>query len=238
MNNILVTICARGGSKGLINKNIKKINGYPLIYYSIKIAKEFLQLNKGYLSLSTDDKKIKNISKKYNLYTEYDRPIKLALDSTGKIETIRHLLKYEENRLKTKFDYILDLDVSSPLRTLIDLNLAYKKIQTQDNSLNLFSVSKCKKNPYFNMVKKKQDFYDRVLNYKTINSRQNAPKVYEMNASFYFYKRSFFSTNFKSVFSKKSLIYLMPHICFDIDDKIDYEFMKYLIENNKLDFKI
>ena len=56
-----------------------------------------------------------------------------------------------------------------------------------------------------------------------------APKVYDLNASFYFYKRTFFELNFKTVFTSNSLIYEMPHICFDLDHTIDFEFLEFQV---------
>ena len=68
-------------------------------------------------------------------------------------------------------------------------------------------------------------------------TRQEANHVYELNASFYIYKRTFFDSENRKVINERSLIYQMKHICFDLDHPIDFEFMSYLIENNKLDFK-
>jgi CMP-N-acetylneuraminic acid synthetase len=59
-----------------------------------------------------------------------------------------------------------------------------------------------------------------------------------MNASFYWYRRSFFDSDLKSPITDKSLIFVMDHICFDLDHPIDFLFMEYLLENNKLDFEL
>ena len=69
-------------------------------------------------------------------------------------------------------------------------------------------------------------------------TRQAAPKVYDLNASFYFYRKTFFDNKSRSAITDKSLVYVMPHICFDLDHTIDFEFMSYLLENNKLGFEI
>jgi CMP-N-acetylneuraminic acid synthetase len=84
-------------------------------------------------------------------------------------------------------------------------------------------------NGYFNLVKKLND---------SVMSRQAAPLVYELNASFYWYKRYFFDLGVNSPITEKSLVYVMPHICFDLDKPIDFSFMEFLMSNDKLDFKI
>ena len=118
MLKILVTICARGGSKGIPKKNIKHLNGKPLISYSINHAFNFSESHPNVdIALSTDDNEIKNISSKYGLNTSYTRPFELSGDKIGKIVVIKDLLNYYENLNKVKYDMILDLDVSSPLRT-------------------------------------------------------------------------------------------------------------------------
>jgi CMP-N,N'-diacetyllegionaminic acid synthase len=239
MNNILITICARGGSRGVRKKNIKELGKFPLIYYSINIAKKFLKNKKGKISLSTDDEEIKLICQDYGIYTEYIRPVNLATDSAGKIDTIRDILLFEEKKTKTSYDMILDLDVSSPLRTLTDLEESFKLFASKKNALNLFSVSESIKNPYFNMVELKDNGFYKLVKNRSIGdifNRQSAPKVYDLNASFYWYRRSFFDSKFNTVITNKSLIYEVGHICFDIDDELDFLFMKFLYENKKLNF--
>ena len=82
--NFLITICARGGSKGIPKKNILKLGKYPLIYYSIKIAQEFLLNKKGKISLSTDCNEIKKVASFYGLDSNYTRSEKLSNDTSNK----------------------------------------------------------------------------------------------------------------------------------------------------------
>ncbi len=238
--NILITICARGGSKGLPEKNIKQLNGKPLISYSIEHAKQFSKYFKTGISLSTDDNKIKKVAAKYGLVTDYIRPAILATDNASKISAVKDLLLYEETKNRTKYDYVLDLDVSSPLRNLDDLLNSFNIFRKNKDAYNMFSVSPARRNPYFNMVEENIDGYYTLVKKiePVIQTRQSAPKVYDMNASFYFYKRSFFDNEFKSVITYKTLIYEMPHICFDIDEPIDFYIIEYLLKSKKLNFNI
>ncbi|KEY18818.1 acylneuraminate cytidylyltransferase family protein [Kaistella antarctica] len=238
---ILITICARGGSKGIPGKNIKMINGKPLIYYSIRIATEFArEFEETKVVLSTDDDQIKMIVDDFNLGidTEYQRPKFLATDTAGKIETIKDVKKYSEEKSNIIFDYVLDLDVTSPLRTLGDLKNAFDLLRNDINAYNIFSVSPANRNPYFNMVEEDEFGYFTTSKKGAFLTRQSAPKVYDVNASFYIYRNTFFINNFKSAITGKSLIYEVPHPCFDLDHPIDFDFMEFLLSNNKLNFEI
>ncbi|MDP1689372.1 MAG: acylneuraminate cytidylyltransferase family protein [bacterium] len=237
---ILITICARGGSKGIPGKNIRSIAGRSLLDYSISIAKVFAKKHEGIVALSTDSEQIKAAAANKGIGLMYTRPIHLATDSAGKIDTIKDVLIFEEKKIGKPFEYVLDLDVTSPLRTIEDLETAFEMFLKNDEALNMFSVNKAARNPYFNMVEKKENgFFTLVKSFEgTVLTRQSAPEVYDLNASFYFYRRTFFDSGSKSVMTNRSLIYLMSHTCFDLDHPIDFEFMEYLILNNKLDFEL
>jgi CMP-N,N'-diacetyllegionaminic acid synthase len=238
--NILITICARGGSKGIPGKNIKNINGKPLIQYTIDLANLFKDRWQATIGLSTDDFQIKSIVENLGISTNYIRPDYLATDSAGKINTIKDLLLYQESLINKKFDFVLDLDVTSPLRNLNDIENSFYLIKSSTAN-TLFSVNSAARNPYFNMVEEKENgFYSLVKTNSdgSFLTRQSAPKVFELNASFYWYRRNFFDLGFNSPITDKSLIYIMPHICFDLDHPIDFNFMEYLLEQKKLDFEL
>lgn len=239
--NFLVTICARGGSKGIPGKNVKQLNGKPLIAYSIDVANQLkAKFGNVDIALSTDSLDIKNVAYQFGLGTDYVRPEFLANDTAGKIDAIRDVITYYEVLKSKKYDIILDLDVTSPLRNLKDLEDAFS-ILTKDNfAVNLFSVSPSGRSPYFNMVEKKTNgYFSQVVKPDgDVFTRQSAPCVYDLNASFYFYRRNFFDLGYKGAVTDKSLVYVVPHICFDLDHPIDFEIISYLIENKKLDFEL
>lgn len=237
---ILITICARGGSKGIPGKNVRILNGKPLIEYSIAVAKEFALKNNGQITISSDNEEILAVGRTLGIVTEYVRPDFLATDNAGKVDAIRHIVDYEEKRLGSKFSFVLDLDVTSPLRTLKDLEDAYALMKTDENALTLFSVNEAARNPYFNMVERQGDGYYQLSKKleSTTLTRQSAPEVYDLNASFYFYNRAFFESGFKGVITDSSLIYKMDHICFDLDHPVDFEFMDFLMKNGKLGFDL
>lgn len=236
---VLITICARGGSKGIIGKNIKLLNGRPLIFYTINVAQEFQRKYQDVtIALSSDSIEIIEVAESCGLKSDYRRPDHLAGDTVGKIDAITDILLWTEATVQNHYDYILDMDVTSPLRNLQDLSEAFEIIQKNEAAINLFSVSPAGRSPYFNMVEqKKNGFYAQVKQPEgQVLTRQAAPKVYDMNASFYFYKRAFFDLRNKGAITDKSLIYVVPHTCFDLDHPIDFEIISYLMANNKLDF--
>ena len=239
--NILITICARGGSKGVPNKNIKEVGGLPLIAYSINTARKFKEHFHDFgvdIELSTESESIKEIVSQFGLSTDYTRPALLANDDAGKIETIEHIWKYAENTYYKKYEFVIDLDVSSPLRTVEDLVRAFERIRADPSALSLISISESNKNPYFNMVELKEDGYGKLVKPLTnpIFSRQTAPKVYDINGSFYFFRRAFFEHGFRSPTTERSLMHLIDHVCFDIDTLLDFEILSFLIKEKKLGF--
>lgn len=238
---VLITICGRGGSKGIPGKNIRLICGKPLINYTIELTQKIQKKYNAKIALSTDSVDIKKAAEACGLFTDYVRPDFLATDAAGKIDTIKDLLLYEELIANKKYDYILDLDITSPLRTEEDIEKAFQSFVANPSAKTLFSVNNAARNPYFNMVEENENgFYSLIKTNPdgSVLTRQSAPKVYDLNASFYWYRRSFFDSDSKSPITDKSLIYAMKHVCFDLDHPIDFLFMEYLLQNNKLDFQL
>jgi CMP-N-acetylneuraminic acid synthetase len=238
---ILITICARGGSKGIPGKNTKLLNGKPLIEYTLQVADAFrFVYSNTVIVLSTDSQYIKSVvrnSSIKNIETDYERPELLATDNAGKLDTIIHVKEYVEQTFNVNFDYLLDLDVTSPLRTVEDLHEALNILKTNSEALNIFSVSPANRNPYFNMVEEAENGFYKLCKEGLFLTRQSAPKVYDLNASFYIYSALFFQQSVKKVINDKTLVYPVEHLCFDLDHPIDFEFLSFLLEKNKLDFK-
>lgn len=235
----LVTICARGGSKGIPGKNIKLINGKPLINYSLAVAEELSEKYNLDIFLSTDSQEIKDVVKASafsRVNTEYVRPDFLANDTAGKLDAIVDVYRFAEKANGVNYDFVIDLDVTSPLRTAEDLAASVELLFNNQEALNLFSVSPANRNPYFNMVEEKENGFYELCKKGQFLTRQSAPRVFDLNASFYVFKNAFFAENHKTVITDKSLVYEVPHLCFDLDHNIDFEFMSFLLENRKLDF--
>lgn len=235
---ILITICARGGSKGVPGKNIKEIAGKPLIAYSIEQAEKFAARHDADIALSTDSEEIRTVAAEFGLVTDYVRPAELSGDAASKESAMRDVLRYSEEKSGKRYDVLFDLDVTSPLRTQEDLDGALELLTKRPEVLSLFSANRAARNPYFNMVEQGEDGYYRLCKTSPVPivSRQQAPAVYDLNASFFCFRREFFDGPSRTPFTERSVIYEMPHMCFDLDEPLDYEMLEYFIGQKKLDF--
>lgn len=237
---ILITICARGGSKGIPGKNIKPLNGKPLIVYTIETVKKLTNsLPSVDVQLSTDNEEIAQVVANAGYPTSYRRPEALASDTAGKIDAIKDAWQYAKNFHSKEYDYVIDMDVTSPLRNVSDITKALEQLHDNSEAINVFSVNPANRNPYFNMVELHPDgFVKLVKDAGSIKSRQQAPAVYDMNASFYIFTRRFMEGNYKVSITDKSIAYVMDHICFDLDHPMDFTIMELLFKNNLLDFEL
>jgi CMP-N,N'-diacetyllegionaminic acid synthase len=230
---ILGTVCARKGSKGVKNKNIISLAGKPLIAYTIEYLKNWKKLDK--LVCTTDSEKIAEIAKQYGAEIPYIRPSELATDNAPKLKVIQHVLKFCEQQDKIKYDIIVDLDPTAPLRKKKFLDEAFNKF-LECNADNLYSVCKARKNPYFNMVELDNNGYAHLCKKSNTVRRQDAPSVYEINASIYIYKRDFL-INTNTLHSDKTIIYEMPDITsVDIDRELDILYIEFLLKSGVFKF--
>lgn len=228
MIRITCLICARKGSKGLKNKNIKKLNGKPLIEWTFNLAKKIKLFDK--IILSTDSEKIISIAKKKKIKIPFKRPKNLAGDKVSEILVWKHAL----NHLKKidKFpDILVVLPATSPLRKKEFIIKAIKKFQKEKPDA-LVSIKDSENNPYFNMVE-----IDKYKNARIVNSkkkffrRQDAPKVYSLttvcfilNPNFILKSKNLFDGNIGTIkFPKKYSI--------DIDDQYDFDLANFFIKN-------
>ena len=227
---ILCTICARSGSKEVKNKNIIKIGRKILIDYTIDQAKKSKVFDK--IVVSTDSKKIINLTRKKVDFV-IKRPLFLANDNSPKVPAIKHALQKSEKEFRNQFDLIVDLDVTSPLRNISDIKKAVLKLKKSKNT-NLVSVNESRRNPYFNMVEKNKGFLKLVnKNKKPFPTRQSSPKIYDLNASIYVWRRSFLLRS-NQVIGRRTSIYIMPyHRSIDIDSKFDLSIVKHVLKKKK-----
>ncbi len=224
----LCTICVRGGSKGVKNKNIKNLNDKPLLAYSIIQAKNSGLFN--YIAVSSDSDEILSVAKKWGADLLIERPAYLATDAAAKIPVIRHCVNQVEKQTNDRFEFIVDLDATSPLRDVQDIRNAVKLLKERNVS-NVITGMPARRSPYFNLVELGQNgtvSLSKSLD-KQIIRRQDAPKCFDMNASIYVWKREILEKS-DSLFHEDTLLYEMPEErSIDIDSELDFKFVEYLM---------
>lgn len=232
---ILINIAARGGSKGVSNKNIRPLMGKPLLCYTIEQALRWGRASR--VIVSTDSRKIADVARGCGAEVPFMRPGELATDTAPKLPVLRHALRECERIYSETYDLVVDLDPTSPVRKLEDLNACLEKF-LRDRPYNLFSVVHAHKNPYFNIVEEKPDGFVKLCKElpEGVYTRQSAPMVYALNASIYIYDREFLLDDRNTfVVSDRSSYYVMPDISgYDIDREIDFEFIEFLIAKGRI----
>ncbi|MDD5597302.1 MAG: acylneuraminate cytidylyltransferase family protein [Victivallaceae bacterium] len=232
MNNVLCTICARGGSKGVKNKNIKLLAGKPLIAYSIEQAKASGLFD--HIVISTDSDAIAQIAGEYGAEVFFKRSAELASDTAAKLDVIRDAFQRSESHYENIYDYLVDLDATSPLRSVRDIKDSFKQFIKNGND-NLISATPSRRSPYFNLVELAEDGTVSLSKHlaNTVVRRQDSPKCYDLNASIYIWKRDVI-LNAKSLFLKETGLYLMPaERSMDIDSPLDLKVVEFIMRNSK-----
>lgn len=226
---ILATIAARGGSKGVKNKNIRALLGKPLIAYTIEQALKWGKASK--VLVSTDSPEIAEAARKHGAQAPFLRPAELSGDAAPKVPVIRHAWREAEKLYGERYDYVVDLDATAPLRRVSDIEASLNKA-AQKKSLTLFSVVPAHKNPYFNMVELDGDGWAGLCKKPAagVTRRQDAPGVYDMNASIYVYSREFLEGDAASVLTARSAVHVMDELSgTDIDREVDFKFVEFIL---------
>jgi len=238
--NILFTICGRAGSKGIKNKNISIFCGKPLVYYTISEIDLFVKAHpeiKYDIVVSSDsaelmelvsDNKMQNIEK-------IIRDASLGGDEVGKIDVIRDCMKRMQDRKGYYYDLIVDLDITSPLRTVQDLEKVIKRHVEKKADVTT-TVTACRRNPYFNQVKRVEKGVKKVIE-SNFTARQQAPEIFDMNASIYAYNPAYLMTGNGVLEGYCEIVEMYDTAVLDLDHKNDFELMevigKYLFESKE-----
>lgn len=131
-------IPARSGSKGIINKNIKSVNGHPLMAYSIVVSLNCKNINRTILS--TDSNEYAEIGKKYGAEVPFLRPKEISGDSSTDIEFFEHAIKWLEENDNVLPEYIVQLRPTCPFRKVEVVENAINYIKKNDDASSLLSV--------------------------------------------------------------------------------------------------
>ena len=224
----ICTICARGGSKGVKNKNIRELAGKPLLYYTLYQARASMLFD--LIAVSSDSAAILDEARSHGADLLVDRPSELASDTAAKIPAIRHCVEEAELFFGKTFDTIVDLDVTSPLRLVEDIKGAVDLLE-RSNVSNVITAAPARRSPYFNLVE--TDIAGVVRLSKPLEEpivrRQDSPQCFDMNASIYVWERSPLFNN-PTVFNSDTRLFVMPEErSIDIDTELDFEIVELIM---------
>tara|TARA_B100000963_G_C22363342_1_gene552600 strand:- start:1 stop:699 length:699 start_codon:yes stop_codon:yes gene_type:complete len=183
-------VFARGGSKGIPKKNLQKIGNIHLVGHSINIAKKLKTIEKIYVS--TDCPEIARVSKEYGAEI-INRPKELAEDKTPEILAWKHSISYSLER-DGFFNRFISIPPTAPLRNIEDIKNCLNALG--ENIDIVFTISKSKRNPWFNMVNKDKFGLISLLNKElSINRRQDVPNSFDVTTVAYSAKPEYILKN-------------------------------------------
>jgi CMP-N,N'-diacetyllegionaminic acid synthase len=224
---ILCIILARGGSKGVPGKNIKDLNGKPLIYYTIKSIQEAGIYDR--VILSTDSISIAEVALKYGVEVPFMRPSYLSTDSANALDAVQHALKWVESNDKV-YDYVQYIFPTAPLRTSVDLLNGVNTLLNKDADM---VISVCKTDhpaQWMNTLSNDNSLKNFIkLEFRQINN-QALPATYRINGSIYVARWEIFF-NKLDWFKQETVAYIMSRKnSIDIDTEFDFLMAEFLIK--------
>lgn len=224
----ICTVCARGGSEGVKNKNVRLLDGVPLIAHSLKQARASGLFD--VIAVSSDSKEIISVALAHGADTAVERPPDLATSSAPKLPAIRHCVQNVEERQGRYFDVVVDLDATSPLRVVDDIRGAVALLEGKTIS-NVITGATARRSPYFNLVELDAHGVARLSKQPItpVLRRQDAPQCFDMNASIYVWTRDAIFGG-SSLFLHDTELFVMPEErSIDIDSELDFEIVEFLM---------
>ncbi|MEM3421386.1 MAG: acylneuraminate cytidylyltransferase family protein [Candidatus Hadarchaeum sp.] len=228
---ILGVIPARGGSKPIPKQNIKSLLGRPLIAYTIVPARECKLLTR--LVVSSEDEEVLEVARNYGAEVPFVRPKELADDLSLLTDVVKHAVLEVEKQEGKKYDYVVVLSPTTPLRTTADIDRALRKlIETgADSVISVTKVGSC------HPMRMKKIVHDRLIDYVE-EEVENMPKkllppVYLRNEAIYAVRRDVL-VNQNSFKGRISCPYLMPpERSITIDTKMDFQLAEAVMKRMK-----
>ena len=224
---ILAVITARGGSKGIPQKNIKMLLGKPLIAYTIKVALQSKTLNRTIVS--TNDETIAHISKQYGAEVPFLRPQHLATDTATSLSVLQHAVRYLEEKEDYLADIIVCLQPTSPLRSAEDIDQAVN-LCLSTGSDSVVSLCQAEHHPYWMKKVVAGRIYPLMeVDDEKYQRRQDLPPVYQLNGAIRVIKRNILLEE-ERMAGDNTLAYIMPQErSIDIDTPIDFKIAELIL---------
>jgi CMP-N-acetylneuraminic acid synthetase len=224
-------IFARGGSKGLPDKNIRPFGGKPLIAWSIEQARQVLRINR--IMVSTDSPRIAEIAQSYGAEVPFLRPSSLAQDQSSEWSAWQHALMYLKENEGALPRLMVSIPTTAPLRWSDDIEQCIDEYDQGDADI-VITVTEAHRNPFFNMVRKNADgSVELVISSQSkLARRQEAPTVFDMTTVAYAANPEFVLTN-ESIFDGRVRSVFIPRErAIDIDTLFDFEVAEFLMKKS------
>ena len=225
-------IFARGGSKGLANKNLKDFHGKPLIGWAIECALSLKCIDS--VIVSTDSSDIANVSKSFGAIVPFMRPKDLAKDDSPEWMAWRHALEFVRKEFGTLPEAMLSLPTTAPLRSSLDVQNCLDLYENEKPDA-VITVTESHRSPFFNMVKKNEDGSACIVcdREDQITRRQDTPYVFDMTTVAYVVNSQFVMHN-DALFNGKVMCVDVPiERAIDIDTQLDFDVAEFLYKRNQ-----
>ncbi len=224
----LVIIPARGGSKGVPGKNIKPLNGKPLIHYTIEAAREVFA--DEHICVSTDSEEIKATAEATGLAVPFIRPPELATDTAGSYGALLHAIKFYEQQGYHP-DVIILLQPTSPFRSGRHIKEAMACFDEVCEMV--VSVRETNANPYYVLKEENQEGWLEKSKPGNFTRRQDCPKVYEVNGAIYIMHADVLKEKPLGKFQKVRKYLMNEHSSMDIDTKLDWQLAEFVLASSE-----
>lgn len=233
---IIGAIFARGGSKGIERKNLRLLEGKPLLAHAIETAKKVKLIQK--IVVSTDDREIAQTARRWGAEVPFMRPAELAQDNSPEWLVWQHAINALKEIEGRKPDVMVSVPATSPLRSAGDIEACLNMLLDSDADAAI-AVTTTDRNPYFNMVVLENGYARPVVAPdKPIYRRQDAPVVYDMTTAVYAVKTDFV-LRARSLFEGKIKAVVIPRErALDIDTELDLKFAEFLMNHENKNLQI
>lgn len=232
-NNILTLVPARGGSKGVPRKNIRPLQGKPLLAWVLGSALKSKYVQR--IIVSTEDEEIASVARDYGAEVPFLRPVKLAGDDSPAIDTVLHALHWFQENEKTEADYVLLLQATSPFLLPEDIDRCIEIMAEHRHETDaVVSIRQVEEHPFWMSRLDERGFLQRFdARGSEIARRQDLPPLYMLNGAIYLCKSSIIKEK-RTFTPDRTLGYVMPRErSVDIDTELDLSFAEFLVSQNK-----
>lgn len=231
MSKISSFIFARGGSRGLKNKNILNFAGKPLIAWTIELGLANPRI--GRVIVSTDSPEIADVACKYGAEVPFLRPPELATDTSPELHSWKHALKFLQDTEGALPKIFLSLPCTAPLRIQEDIDRNLDRLIESDSDFAI-SVSPSTRSPYFNMVHLDPAWAANLVirTEKTYSRRQDVPETFDITTVAYSARSQFILETDNLMGGKVCASIVDRERAIDIDDLLDFEIAEYLFKKS------